>query len=144
MGTRALIGMTTQEQQVRFTLCYLDGYPESLGIILNNHYSDQDEVARLISRGTLSHIHGADEAHTPRAKGPGIPNRSASGIEAFLDTALEQYRDVEWIYLHTNNGWISARTRYCDFPSLRPLAELLPEPQDPPCPEYCRSCRSTP
>lgn len=54
MSTRSTIAVLKDNGQVHQVYCHSDGYPDGVGCILKNHYTDIDKVNRLIALGDLS------------------------------------------------------------------------------------------
>ena len=56
MGTPSSIAMYMKDGSLRSIYCHWDGYPEHVGNILKNHYTDPHKIAHLISLGDLSSL----------------------------------------------------------------------------------------
>lgn len=54
MATRSYIGVRNPDASVDYIYCHFDGYPEGVGQILLNHYTDMDKVNALLKLGDLS------------------------------------------------------------------------------------------
>lgn len=54
MATRSYIGVRNPDASVDYIYCHFDGYPEGVGQILLNHYTNMDKVNALLKLGDLS------------------------------------------------------------------------------------------
>ena len=135
MGTRALIGMTTPERQVRFITCFMDGYPQGAGKLLAEHWRTRAAAQTLMELGEINSLGTSPDStrtigQTPHQQGnPVRPAETAGSIEEFLDEACS-HRDSSWAYLFTDNGWgLAAPTQFVDrMTALEPLEHLLTAP----------------
>lgn len=55
MSTNAYIGIK-DGNDVEYVYIHFDGYPSGVGSILKEHYSNPDDVQRLISKGDMSSL----------------------------------------------------------------------------------------
>jgi len=57
MATRSTIGMLLEDgQTIRSVYCHWDGYPEGVGAILRDHYTDPSKIERLLDIGDISSL----------------------------------------------------------------------------------------
>ena len=56
MATRSTIAIKEEDGKVKGIYCHWDGYINSNGKILMNHYSDVDKIRQLINIGDLSSL----------------------------------------------------------------------------------------
>ncbi len=57
MATRSTIGMVLEDgQTIRSVYCHWDGYPEGVGAILRDHYTDPSKIERLLDIGDISSL----------------------------------------------------------------------------------------
>lgn len=56
MGTRSAIGMRTVDGRITAIYCHWDGYPAYNGQVLQEHYTDGNKIAELISLGDISSL----------------------------------------------------------------------------------------
>lgn len=58
MATRSFIIRQSNTAEHRYTgiYCHWDGYPEYVGVMLRDHYSNDDEVQVLLNRGDISSL----------------------------------------------------------------------------------------
>lgn len=54
MGTRSIIAITNPDFMISAIYCQLDGYPSGVGKLLLNHYTNPDDITRLMGLGDLS------------------------------------------------------------------------------------------
>lgn len=54
MSTQCLIGITTEQNEVRCVYCHSDGYPSYTGDLLLNYYNTRQKAEALIALGDLS------------------------------------------------------------------------------------------
>jgi hypothetical protein len=54
MSTRSNIGILNSDNTVSYIYCHFDGYLENNGRILNEHYTTEGKVRKLIALGNLS------------------------------------------------------------------------------------------
>jgi len=69
MSTRSLIGIQRPDGTITGVYCHFDGYPDTVGKILREHYSDPAKVEQLVALGSLSSLGPRlapkpDEAHS--------------------------------------------------------------------------------
>ena len=57
MATRSTIGMLLEDgETIRSVYCHWDGYPEGVGAILKEHYSDPSKIEQLLNIGDISSL----------------------------------------------------------------------------------------
>ena len=54
MATRSTIAVRLEDGSVRSVYCHFDGYPDGVGAILRDHYTDPAKIERLLDIGDLS------------------------------------------------------------------------------------------
>lgn len=64
MGTSCRIGYMYPSGIVESIYCHWDGYPNGVGKILSEYYTDEEDVKRLISLGDIS-VLGTTLYHSP-------------------------------------------------------------------------------
>ena len=57
MSTRARIGILLPDDSILSVYHHFDGYPEGLGVKLQEHYNTYDKVAELIDGGNMSNCY---------------------------------------------------------------------------------------
>jgi len=61
MATRARLGYVLSDDSIVSVYHHWDGYPEWLGVILNEHYSEDEKVRELIDGGNMSSCYSDNE-----------------------------------------------------------------------------------
>jgi hypothetical protein len=56
MSTRSFIARIKEDGSISGVYCYFDGYPDGVGKILKENYSDSDKVNALLGLGDLSEL----------------------------------------------------------------------------------------
>ncbi len=56
MATRSTIGMIQEGGTIRSVYCHWDGYPEGVGAILQDYYTDPAKIERLLDIGDISSL----------------------------------------------------------------------------------------
>jgi hypothetical protein len=116
MATRSNIGILNPDGTVNYIYCHFDGYLEHNGNILNEHYTTEDKVRKLIGLGDLS-ILGSEIGEKHNFDGPRENknwclaygrDRGETDIEArtipYSDYTKEYFE--EYVYLFTpDKGW---------------------------------------
>ena len=54
MSTRSIIGIKISPTKGKFIYCHFDGYPQGVGKILLNYYTDKSTVESLVALGNIS------------------------------------------------------------------------------------------
>ena len=103
MGTRSRIGIQLKDDSILSVYHHWDGYPEWLGVKLEQLFYTRELVAELIDGGDMSSCYESDEHPVPKYY-------SDRGEDAapVLDDTLEEYLEngEEFAYLFTkNNTW---------------------------------------
>jgi hypothetical protein len=105
MATRSRIGIQNLDGSVNSIYCHFDGYPEGVGTTLKEHYSDRDELQKLIELGDISSL-GDDLLTTiayHRDRGEDyFPSTRDESLELFKKSDFEEYG-----YVYTlENKWV--------------------------------------
>ena len=56
MATRSNIGARQKDGTIKAIYCHWDGYPESVGATLAEHYTEPEKVERLLDLGNFSSL----------------------------------------------------------------------------------------
>jgi hypothetical protein len=105
MSTRARIGIEHTDGSITSVYHHWDGYPEWLGVKLNQHYNNTPKVIQLIAGGDMSSCLSENE-NTPEyysQRGESCPPRTDADYHQYTDKdAGEEYHyifttDHEWI-----------------------------------------------
>ena len=122
MATRSRIGMKLSDGTIKHVYCHYDGYPEHVGKILLQHYTDLSKINDLLSLGNLSILeadlgekHDFDSHdHTSKVclfygRDRNEANNEAIISESVLDFISEDHW-IEFHYLFDNGIWHYAQT----------------------------------
>jgi hypothetical protein len=127
MGTRSYIGMEKMGR-VEYVYCHWDGYPSYNGVMLQEHYTDEQKIQKLLDMGDISSL-GAltatseewaklsdDEASANLADGArrytlSYNNWRNEGTKSKEVTLAEYLTEdpsswVEYLYLFIDGRWI--------------------------------------
>jgi hypothetical protein len=98
MATRSYIGFLDGDT-VHYVYCHFDGYPEGVGQILQNHYTDIDKIKQLISRGDLSSLDITPEssiAYVDRGDDWNIRETPPYAYKSVMVSYIYLFKDSEW------------------------------------------------
>ncbi len=122
MATRSLIGKILPEGGIRFIYCHWDGYPENNGVILQNHFTDEAKIDKLLDLGDVSSLAPelGDEPHDFSNPPQGVCNfygrdRQETGCESQQVGTLGMYMrradkcGAEYVYIWTDGKWHYSR-----------------------------------
>jgi hypothetical protein len=118
MATRSLIGMEQSDGTIRYVCCHFDGYPEYVGRILQQHYSDTTKLERLLELVDLSvlgeEIGKKQDFSHPTSKQWCIAygrDRGDANVEAKISYSAKWFRtgtaskhDVDYAYYLNRKG----------------------------------------
>ena len=91
MATRSFICKLLPDHSVTGVYCHFDGYPDGVGAILKEHYTDQGKVDELLELGDLSELHENLTLTVAYHRDRGddrIPNRIYTSI---IDAVAERF-----------------------------------------------------
>jgi len=116
MATRALIGFISTDaagnQVLTSTYNHYDGYPESLGKGLDNHYSSPEKAREIASMGYISYLDPASGEIEAKHKEPADQTKLADNFEdAMMEVAqMGDSYGADYIYIYDtyNNMWVDA------------------------------------
>ena len=117
MATRALIGIIETDaagnQILTSTYNHYDGYPESLGVALNNHYDEPQSAKRIANQGYISFLDpetGAiDAKNKDRAGKDNIPDDFEEAMYEVHVIADSMGADYVYIYDFDAADWLDSR-----------------------------------
>ena len=117
MATRALIGIIETDaagnQILTSTYNHYDGYPESLGVALNNHYDEPQSAKRIANQGYISFLDpetGAiDAKNKDRAGKDNIPDDFEEAMYEIHTIADSMGADYVYIYDFDAADWLDSR-----------------------------------
>ena len=117
MATRSNIGIVNEDGSITGIYCHFDGYPEYVGKILLNHYTDVDWIHMLMDLGDLSILSenmnptGPHSFNNPqkgvcvaygRDRGEtGTNSRTFEDMGEFENSASNTWADYQYLF---NNG----------------------------------------
>jgi len=121
MATRSFIGKLNHDGTVAGVYCHYDGYPEGVGRILKNHYTDLEKIDELLALGSISNLgpeigeaHDFDSAPETavawttayhRDRGEELePADVYPDVVELVKNAREDF-GAEWVYVFQYDGW---------------------------------------
>ena len=123
MSTRSYIGVLNNDFTVDYIYCHWDGYIEHNGVLLVEHYNDEQTVRDLISLGNLSSLRpkisapeGAEHTFDSRLqdvclfygrdRGDQNENAKTTTVDEYLSKGFGQDGWIEFRYLYDPSmGW---------------------------------------
>ena len=103
MGTRSRIGIQLKDDSILSVYHHWDGYPEWLGVKLEQLFYTRELVTELIDGGDMSNCYKSDEHPVPQ-----YYSERGEECPPHLDDTLAEYLEdgEEFAYLYTkNNTW---------------------------------------
>ena len=121
MSTRSNIAIETKDGQVKAVYCHSDGYLSGVGKTLIQHYTNYDDVEKLINGGGISSLGDNlnDTSYYCRDWGrkdedkPMIYNNEYCMIFDMSGATM-----IEYIYLFKNNDWYVSDSKYINKKKL--------------------------
>lgn len=124
MATRSNIGIVNTDKSITSIYCHWDGYPEYVGKILLNHYTNPSVINELMNLGDLSSLNEnlvPTESHTFDKPQVGVcvaygRDRGERNVNSVICEDLGQYEDLggdtgaEYQYLFEDNKWMYRNT----------------------------------
>lgn len=137
MATRSRIAIENEDGSVTSIYCHWDGYPEHVGRILQEYYTDREKVKKLIALGSLSSLFPELEAPTDavhsfdkpldgitiayhRDRGEELHQQIHKSKENFFGGEIEEYG-----YLFTKEGVWEAKSEYGSWRGIKNLEDIL-------------------
>ena len=117
MATRSTIGMVQEGGTIRSIYCHFDGYPDGVGVVLKDHYTDTTTIENLLDLGDLSVLDveiGEKQDFGARKEGWCLfygRDRGEDGIDALVHADEHEwigFRRGSWCeygYLWANGEW---------------------------------------
>lgn len=131
MSTRSYIAFDNGDE-VYMIYCHFDGYPQYVGAILNEHYTDIEKVEELIDLGDLSYlskeIGEKQDFDQPTDKNWCLAygrDRGETGVEARTFVNLQHAENdfnaggIDYMYVFDGREWLFKRYGHKTFSSLR-------------------------
>ena len=113
MATRSRIGLRLKDESILSVYHHWDGYPEWLGVTLNEKFNTKDKVAELIDGGDMSSCDSNDDWDRKELgeTAPLYYNDRGDNTEPRLDLNFDDYVSnanscEEFVYVFTrDNKW---------------------------------------
>ena len=115
MATRSRIGLLLETGYVLSVYHHWDGYPEWLGVTLQEKFNTYDKIAELIDGGDISSCDSDTDWNLEKVENHvQYFNDRGEKTEPRLDTTVEDYLDngEEYAYLFENNKWVCYDLHY--------------------------------
>ena len=113
MSTRSFIGKLNGDGSITGVYCHFDGYPDGVGLTLQEHYRDVAEVDALLALGDLSELYPTLENTVAYHRDRGeelLPPKVYTDVEQLV-THVHGDMDAEWAYVFHYDGWRNYETR---------------------------------
>ena len=124
MSTRARIASENQDGTVDSIYCHFDGYVDSVGKKLFEHY-DQEKLEKLLELGDISSLGEStiDTVAYCRDRGEDLKFQSFNDVEELFEDGFGS--GVEYVYCLTRHGiWLVGRV---ESPMVNYLQNVLEE-----------------
>ena len=114
MGTRSRIGLKLTDGSIISAYHHWDGYPEWLGVTLNEQYNTREKIAELIDGGNMSSCYSDSEFDYEKQefiKRDPAPSYYGGDDEApridknFTDYCLNAKAGEEFLYVFDEDMW---------------------------------------
>ena len=108
MSTRSIIAIEQEDKKIKSVYCHYDGYLEGVGAILENNYSDYEQINKLLkcsmsSLGTTpeqTRYYNENNEHDK----PVVYNNEFCFMNDFKADIF-----IEYIYLFKNGSWFCSK-----------------------------------
>jgi hypothetical protein len=139
MATRSLIGILTEDNQVKNIYCHWDGHIDSNGVILLDHYNSKCLVEDMIDRGSMSSlleevnlckyygVKGEPEFESPRTYTLEKYSSSADGMIEY--SYLFVPGEDRWFVTTCNKDELEGMTESETYKGFYPLEDFFDEEQ---------------
>ena len=114
MGTRARIGILLPDDSILSVYHHWDGYPEWLGVTLNEQYNTREKIAKLIDGGNMSSCWSDNQfdyekqefiKNDPKPEYYGGDDERPRLSRNFTQFAFDSKSGEEYLYLFVDNEW---------------------------------------
>ena len=114
MATRARIGILQDDLSVLSVYHHWDGYPEWLGVTLEEHYNTKEMVSKLIDGGNMSSCYSDNQydekkqefvKNDPKPEYYGGDDERPRLSRNFTQFAFDSKSGEEYLYLFVDNEW---------------------------------------
>ncbi len=114
MTTHSFIGIEDESESISGVYCHYDGYIDSVGAMLKNHYTNRKKLKSLISLGSLStlnkeigqkHTLGSAEAVKNNWTHAYTRDRNEPLVIKKYNSMYDISNEYEYAYVYTNKGY---------------------------------------
>ena len=114
MSTNSRIGLRLADDSILSVYHHWDGYPEWLGVTLNQQYNTREKVAELIDGGDMSSCYSDNEydyekqefvKNDPKPEYYGGDDERPRLSRNFTQFAFDSKSGEEYLYLFADNEW---------------------------------------
>ena len=113
MATRALVGFINDGPELISTYNHYDGYPENLGVGLDNFYSEPNEALKVASMGYISYMDPEtgeiDAKHKEPADRTDLDMDFDDAMLKIAEVADSYGADYVYIYDIVNSEWVNVK-----------------------------------
>ena len=113
MATRALVGFITDGAELISTYNHYDGYPENLGVGLDNHYSMPEEALKVASMGYISYMDPEtgeiDAKYKEPAERTDLDMDFGDAMLKIAEVADSYGADYVYIYDIVDSEWVNVK-----------------------------------
>ena len=105
MSTNSRIGLRLEDGSILSVYHHWDGYPEWLGVVLNEHYNTRESIAELIDGGDMSSCYSDNEYDYEKqefVKRDPRPEYYADRGEKIEDVCPKLYKNDKEYFVATN------------------------------------------
>ncbi len=140
MATRSNIGIEKDDGTVDYIYCHWDGYPSHNGEILQESYTDKDQIEKMISLGSISsldhRLEPANDNHSFDSPEKGVTVFYARDRGETLDVSngsynniLHNMEDYAYVFKPSDGNWYMT-CAYDKKGIWRPLKDVLAEEEE--------------
>jgi hypothetical protein len=108
MSTRSFISKFNDDGSISGIYCHHDGYPEGVGKMLKENYSNPDKVSALLGLGDISclgpGIHEETIAYARDMNQDFEPNATYASLNDMLQNVWDDF-GAEYAYVFNGTGW---------------------------------------
>jgi len=112
MATRALIGYLDEDRNFTCTYNHYDGYPESLGKVLLNHYDTEDTAKKIANTGYISSVDEdgtIDSKYDEPANKIKLDGEWEDALEEMANKINEYGADYGYIWWEGDGDWVEVK-----------------------------------
>jgi len=112
MATRSFIGKLNGDGSISGVYCHYDGYPDGVGMTLQEHYLSPEKVDELLALGDLSSLNPGLETTVAYHRDRGdelLPPKVYTDVEQLVKSSFSDI-GAEWAYVFHYDGWRTYET----------------------------------